>query len=133
MTSTLLPMPIPAGTQDSDPAIDGERLEQTVRLSSGSQPTPRPLPAKTGSHGGFPQVPGYEVLGVIGVGGMGIVYKARHRELNRIVALKMLGREWESDLDSREPRRSPNSSTRTSSNSSTSASATGGRGWPNRT
>jgi serine/threonine-protein kinase len=38
----------------------------------------------------LPQIPGYEVEAVLGHGGMGVVFQARHLGLDRLVALKML-------------------------------------------
>ncbi len=38
----------------------------------------------------LPSIPGYDVEGVLGRGGMGVVYQARQQGLNRRVALKMI-------------------------------------------
>jgi serine/threonine-protein kinase len=53
-----------------------------------------PLPGPTAPAGQaaseLPALPGYEVQTVLGRGGVGVVYRARHLRLQRIVALKML-------------------------------------------
>src|SRR5262249_24308891 len=73
---------------------DSDELERIARQAGGAPPTgpyyptrPEKAPAAVRQ---ARWVGDYELLGQIGEGGMGIIYKARQPRLQRLVALKMI-------------------------------------------
>src|SRR5262249_51633638 len=84
--------PVPDDYRKRFPGVDPARLATLVLSSTGpalDQQT-TPFQAAPAAVAPPPEFPGYEVLGELGRGGMGVVYRVYDRRRREVVALKVM-------------------------------------------
>jgi serine/threonine protein kinase/formylglycine-generating enzyme required for sulfatase activity len=85
--------PLPADYQARFPALEPEWLARLVADQPATPPqvgaTSQDSTATPGSAREGPAVAGYEILGVLGQGGFGVVYRGYDNDLRRVVAIKV--------------------------------------------
>ena len=87
--------PAPVGLSDAGQTVSTSRPDDPPSGPTVLKADGQPPPTSRGRS--LPTVQGYEVLGELGRGGMGVVYRARDVELDREAAVKILQPECPAD------------------------------------